>query len=225
MPQRILVVDDEAALRRNLSISLQASGFEVFCARDGLRALACFEQHAPDLILLDLGMPKRSGLEVLRDIRQTSQVPVIVLSVRNQEIQKIEALDAGANDYLTKPFGVGELQARIRVALRNHVASPGLDHQITLGNLRCDKASRQVWKSDVLVKLTKTEYRVLACLLNHVGAVVTHKQMLSEIWGEAYLNETHYLQVYISQLRHKLEDDPACPVRILTEPGVGYRLT
>lgn len=225
MSQRILIVDDEASLRRSLSITLQASGFEVLSAKDAKSALVCLAQHPLDLVLLDLGLPDASGLTVLQSLRQSSQVPVIILSVRNQEHQKIEALDAGANDYLTKPFGVGELQARIRVALRNHIASPDLEDIVVLGNLRFDRASRQVWKNDSLVKLTKTEYRVLSLLLQNVGKVITHKQMLSEIWGEPYLKETHYLQVYISQLRHKLEEDPTCPVRILTEPGVGYRLT
>jgi two-component system, OmpR family, KDP operon response regulator KdpE len=224
MSQRILIVDDEDSLRRSLSISLLASGFEVLLAEDGEQALACFEREKPDLVLLDLGLPRISGLEVLKKIRAVSQTPIIILSVRNQERQKIESLDSGANDYLTKPFGVGELQARIRVALRNQMSSPDPLNRVVLGDLRMDTSTRQVWKREHLVKLTKTEYRVLELLIQHAGKVLTHKQMLEAIWGKAYIKETHYLQVYVSQLRHKLEDDPTQPTHILTESGVGYRL-
>lgn len=224
MPQRILIVDDESALQRSLQIALEAAGFEVLLADDGQTALALFVQQQPALILLDLGLPRLSGIEVLKQLRAQSQVPVIVLSVRDQERQKIEALDLGANDYLSKPFGLGELQARIRAALRNRPHIQAESEMFSLGPLRVNRLSRQVWKNEQPVKLTKTEYKVLELLMAHAGKVLTHKQMLETIWGTAYTQETHYLQVYVSQLRHKLEADPTQPQLILTEPGVGYRL-
>lgn len=225
MPPRILIIDDEKSIQRSLKISLEAAGFDVRQASDGLQGLAAFESQQPDLVLLDLGLPDISGLKVLTGIRERSRVPVIILSVRDQERQKVEALDLGANDYLTKPFGVQELLARMRVALRNSGEQPAqLSTLFELGPLRVDRERQLVWKHDQAVKLTKTEYKLLNLLMRHVGKVLTHRQILEEIWGQAYVSETHYLQVYISQLRRKLEDEPTSPRLILTEPGAGYRL-
>lgn len=225
MSQRILVVEDEKSIQRTLRISLEAAGFEVRVAGDGQQALDSFTRQLPDLVLLDLGLPDTSGIKVLQQIREASRIPVIILSVRDQERQKVEALDYGAHDYLTKPFGVPELLARIRAALRNSAERQHIpETQFCLGPLRVDQANHLVLKREQPIKLTKTEYKIFTLLIRHAGKVLTHRQMLDEIWGEACRHETHYLQVYISQLRRKLEDDPTEPRMILTEPGMGYRL-
>ncbi|PKL75853.1 MAG: DNA-binding response regulator [Candidatus Melainabacteria bacterium HGW-Melainabacteria-1] len=226
MSQRILVIDDEAPIQRSLRIALEAAGFEVLLAGDGQAALETFRRQMPELLLLDLGLPDVSGLELLKRVRELSRVPVIILSVRDQERQKVEALDLGANDYLTKPFGMQELLARIRAALRN--SPERLTQQADVyrqGALCVERSSHRVIKHGQLIKLTKTEYKLLDLLIEHAGKVLSHRQILAEIWGDAYLSETHYLQVYVSQLRRKLEDEPTQPQLILTEAGVGYRLS
>jgi two-component system KDP operon response regulator KdpE len=223
---RILLIEDEQEIRRFLRVSLTAHGYKlVECAKgnDGVLAAA---SERPDAIVLDLGLPDIDGMEVLRQIREWSRVPIIVLSARGQEQQKVEALDAGADDYLTKPFGVGELLARLRVALRHAAVDPSSawDAEFRSGSLRVDFARRQVFVADREVHLTPTEYRLLGMLVRHAGKVVTHRQLLKEVWGPDNVWETHYLRVYMNQLRHKLERDPQRPEHLLTEPGVGYRL-
>lgn len=180
----------------------------------------------PDLILLDLGLPDMDGMEVIRQVRGWSQLPIIVLSARGQEQEKVGALDAGADDYLTKPFSVEELLARIRVALRRAIQTDGEAGEplFTLDNLRVDLARRQVFLADEELHLTPIEYRLLCTMIKHAGKVVTHRQLLKEVWGPDSVQETHYLRVYMAQLRRKLEADPAQPRFLLTEPGVGYRL-
>ncbi|HEY9839487.1 MAG: response regulator [Candidatus Sericytochromatia bacterium] len=225
MSQRILVIDDEVAIQRSLQMALEAAGFEVLLACDGQQGLATITQEHPELVVLDLGLPELSGMEVLQRVRAWSRIPIIILSVQDQERQKVKALDLGANDYLTKPFGMPELLARIRASLRIRAERTdppsGLFH---LGPLSIDRASRQVWKHGQGVKLTKTEYSLLDMLISQAGQVLTHRQLLDAIWGPGCQNETHYLQVFVSRLRRKLEDDPTQPLMILTEPGVGYRL-
>lgn len=228
MAQRILVIDDEAQIRRFLKIALESSGYQVLQAETGHQGLELASLQSPDLILLDLGLPDIGGIEVLKRLREWTRVPVLILSVQEQERDKVTALDSGADDYLSKPFGVQELLARIRVALRHSTernsktdASP----LFQLGDLKVDLAAHQVWKNEQALKLTKTEFKLLALLIQHAGKVLTHRQILREIWGAEYSGETHYLQVYISQLRRKLEADPSQPQMILTESGVGYRLT
>jgi two-component system KDP operon response regulator KdpE len=222
----ILVIEDESQIRRFLRATLTGHGYtlvEAGTARDGL-ALAAARQ--PDLIILDLGLPDLDGLEVTRQLREWTPVPIIVLSARGQEQDKIAALDAGADDYLTKPFSVGELQARMRVALRHaaRTVQEPAEPILTIGKLHIDLARRQVFVSDAEVHLTPIEYKLLATLVRHAGKVVTHRQLLKEVWGPAYEHETHYLRVYMGQLRHKLEKDPARPRYLTTEPGIGYRL-
>lgn len=228
MTQRILVVDDEVQIQRFLKIALEGSGYEVLLAETGQQALEVASLQTPDLVLLDLGLPDIGGLEVLRRLREWSRIPVLILSVQEHERDKVGALDHGADDYLTKPFGVQELLARIRVALRHSAerGGPGeLPPLFRLGELQVDLAGRRVSRGDQAIKLTKTEFKLLALLIQHAGKVLTHRQILREIWGAEYTGETHYLQVYISQLRRKLEADPAQPQLILTESGVGYRLS
>ena len=222
----LLVVDDEPQLLRFLRASLPHQGYRVIeatTAAEGLREAA---MRSPDAVLLDLGLPDLDGVEVTRRLREWSSVPVIVLSARGQESDKIEALDAGADDYLTKPFGIGELLARIRVALR-HAARLGEgsgDAQLQLGDLFFDLASRRVLARGAEVHLTPIEYRLMAALVRSAGKVVTQRQLLKEVWGPGAVGQTHYLRVYMAQLRHKLEIEPARPRYLVTEPGVGYRL-
>ena len=227
MSQKILVIDDEAQIQRFLKIALEGSGYEVLLADSGQQGLQTASLQNPDLILLDLGLPDLGGLEVLSRLREWSRMPVIILSVQEQERDKVAALDRGADDYLTKPFGVQELMARIRVALR-HSGERSSQSEVSsvfeFGAIKVDRASHQIWKGGESVKLTKTEYKLLNLLIQHAGKLLTHRHILHEIWGAEYTTETHYLQVYISQLRHKLEDDPSQPRLFLTEPGIGYRL-
>lgn len=227
MSLKILVIDDEAQIQRFLKIALEGSGYEVILADNGRQGLESAILQSPDLILLDLGLPDINGLEVLRQLREWSKTPVIILSVQNQERDKVAALDLGADDYLTKPFGVQELLARLRVALR-HSAERSSGQEASpiqqFGDVRVDLAAHQVHKGETKIKLTKTEYKLLALLAQHAGKVLTHRQLLSEVWGPAYIGDSHYLQVYVSQLRRKLEDDPTEPRLIETEAGVGYRL-
>src|SRR5262244_564092 len=222
----ILVIDDEPPIRRFLRAALLAHGYQVLEATTAQEGLTQATMHQPALILLDLGLPDLDGLEVTRRLREWATMPIIVLSARGRESDKIAALDAGADDYLTKPFGMGELLARIRVALR-HVAHTTQEPDtpvFTVGQLQVDLARRYVSVADQPVHLTPIEYKLLATLVHYAGKVVTHRQLLQEVWGEQARHDAHYLWVYMSQLRHKLEPEPARPRYLLTEPGVGYRL-
>jgi two-component system KDP operon response regulator KdpE len=222
----VLVVDDEPQVLRFLRASLGAHGYRLVEATTGERALVEAATRAPDLVLLDLGLPDLDGVEVAQRLREWSAVPIIVLSARGQENDKIRALDAGADDYLTKPFGVGELVARMRVALRHvdRVAAGLGDSAVETGDLRVDLAARRVLLRGEEVRLTRTEFNLLATLAKHAGKVVTHRQLLQEVWGPGATGQSHYLRVYMGQLRHKLEEDAARPRYLLTETGVGYRL-
>ena len=222
----ILLIEDEPQMRRFLRITLQGHGYRLTEAATGQEGLTQAATRNPDVILLDLGLPDMDGLEVTKRLRAWSQVPVIVLSAREQEDDKIRALDSGADDYLTKPFGAGELLARIRVALR-HVAvqHAGTEESVfVLDNLKVDFANRQVFINDAEIHLTPIEYRLLSILIKHAGKVITHSQLLREVWGAAYADQNHYLRIYMGQLRHKLESDPARPRFFINEPGIGYRL-
>ncbi len=222
----ILVIEDEAPIRRFLKMALVDQGFafeEAITGREGLTILA---SRCPDLIILDLGLPDMDGLNVTKELRQWSDVPVIVLSARGQERDKVEALDAGADDYLTKPFGISELLARVRVALRNASKSskPVVESNVAFGDVSIDLAKREVKVSGAEIHLTPIEYKLLTTLVRHAGKVVTHNLLLREAWGTGYQAETHYLRVYMAQLRRKLEQDSAHPRHLITEPGIGYRL-
>ena len=220
---RVLVVDDEPQIRRFLRTGLSGHGYVIAEATTGNAGLDQAANLKPDLVILDLGLPDVDGVDVICRLREWSQVPIIVLSVREQEQDKIAALDAGADDYLTKPFGIGELLARIRVALRH--GTPATEEPVfQTGELRVDLARRWVTLGDREIRLTPTEYSILKFLIGHAGKVVTHQQLLRGVWGPEYQEESHYIRVYVGQLRHKLEKDPARPQYILTEPGVGYRL-
>lgn len=220
---RILVVDDELAIRRFLHTVLSSEEFVLHEAENGHAGLAAAATFRPDVILLDLGLPDLDGLEVIKRVREWSPVPIIVLSVREHENDKVSALDAGADDYLTKPFGVGELLARIRAALRRSLQK--IPEPVFISNgLQMDLGSRRVTVSGEDVALTPTEYDILRLLVTHAGKVLTHGQILKQVWGMAYLEQPHVLRVNISNLRRKLESDPSRPQHIITEPGVGYRL-
>lgn len=220
---RILVVDDEPAIRRFLRASLATHGYEIFEAANGKEALSAAIAHRPDLIVLDLGLPDIEGIEVTRRLREWSKTPILILSVREHESEKIAALDAGADDYLTKPFGIGELLARMRAALR-HAALPSAEPVHTIDGLMMDLERRLVTVDGREVQLTPTEYDLLRTLVVSAGKVLTHHQLLRAVWGVAYEQEMHLLRVNISNLRRKIETDPTRPHYILTEPGVGYRL-
>jgi len=221
----VLVVDDEPQVVRFLRATLPAQGYRVIEAATGQQGIVEASTRTPDLILLDLGLPDLDGVEVTRRLREWSRTPIIVLSARGQETDKIEALDAGADDYLTKPFGTGELLARMRVALRNAARAAGGEEAVfTVGELTVDLGARRVFVGEEEIHLTRTEYNLLAFLVKHAGKVLTHRQMLKEVWGPGATSESHYLRVYMGQLRHKLERDPARPRYLLTETGVGYRL-
>jgi two-component system, OmpR family, KDP operon response regulator KdpE len=222
-PANILVVDDEKPIRRFLRASLQGHGYTVFEASSGQEAIQEATGHRPDVIILDLGLPDMDGTEVTRQLREWTKVPIIVLSVRDHESDKIAALDAGADDYLTKPFGVGELMARIRVNLRRAVKTED-EPVFEIGGLQVDLSHRLVKVNGAGVDLTPNEYDILRLLVHNPGKVLTHRQILHEIWGSGYETESHLLRVNISNLRHKIEADPNRPEYILTEPGVGYRL-
>ncbi len=223
----IAVIEDERPIRRFLQASLSVEGFRVIeatTAQEGLRAVT---QHMPALVLLDLGLPDADGVEVIRQIREWSAMPIVVISARGEEASKIAALDAGADDYLTKPFGVGELLARIRVALRHAATSSagGLPQTIVqAGDVAIDLTGRAVTKGGAEVKLTKIEFDLLAVLARNVGKVVTHRQLLKEVWGPHAVQEPHYVRVFMATLRKKLEHNPGRPELLITEQGVGYRL-
>jgi two-component system KDP operon response regulator KdpE len=222
----ILVIEDEAQIRRFLRASLSSHGYRLQEAATGEEGLTKAATFQPDLIILDLGLPDLDGLEVTTRLREWTALPVIVLSARGQEQDKVAALDAGADDYLTKPFGVAELLARLRVALRHSSKTPTEQTApiFTTSDLAVDLARRQVTIRGQEIHLTPIEYKLLATLVKYAGKVVTHNQLLREVWGPGYAEETHYLRVYMGQLRHKLENEPARPRYILNEPGVGYRL-
>jgi two-component system KDP operon response regulator KdpE len=220
----ILVIDDETAMRRFLRASLSSNGYQLLEAANGAEGVAHAAAYNPDVILLDLGLPDLDGLIVTQRLREWSKTPIIVLSARGQEQDKIQALDAGADDYLTKPFGVGELLARLRVALRHAAAAPGGEPEFNVGELRMDLSRRQVFVAGEEIHLTPIEYKLLAILVKHAGRVLTHRQLLKEVWGPNAGEQVQYLRVYMGQLRHKLEQTPGRPRYLVTEPGVGYRL-
>jgi two-component system KDP operon response regulator KdpE len=221
------VIDDEVPIRRFLRASLAAEGFhvrEAATAKEGMRLIT---SEPPDLVLLDLGLPDGDGLEIIAQVRQWSSLPIIILSARGEEKSKLAAFDAGADDYLTKPFGVGELLARIRVALRHAArseAGPPPQTSLTIGSLTIDLAARRVFRDGVEIELTKIEFDLLATLARHVGKVLTHRQLLKDVWGPHAVNEPHYVRVFMGHLRKKLERDPSQPRYLITEQGVGYRL-
>lgn len=220
---RILVVDDEPQIRKLLKVALGAHGYDIdeaITGEDGINRAAIFK---PDLIILDLGLPDTEGKEVVRRIREWSQVPIIILTARDQEQEKVDTLDAGADDYITKPFGVSELMARMRVSLRRAARSEE-EPVITCGAIRIDIGQRRVTVDGKEVKLTPHEYDILKELAQNAGKVLTHKQLLKMIWGNLRSEDTHYIRVYIGQLRRKLEENPTQPRYIISEPGVGYRL-
>ena len=220
----LLIVEDEPEIRRFLRSSLEAEGYRVVEAAGGERGAIDAATHKADLAIVDLGLPDLDGIEVIRRIRGWSPMPIIVLSARAQERAKVDALDAGADDYVTKPFGVGELLARVRVALR-HVSRSGTGESVlALGHAAVDLERRTAVRDGREVHLTPIEFRLLAALAKHLGMVVTHRQLLREVWGPSHVEHTHYLRIYMKQLREKLEADPVRPKHLLTETGVGYRL-
>jgi two-component system KDP operon response regulator KdpE len=222
---RILIVDDEPQIRRFLRASLQAHDYAVIEADTGKEGVRQATLHKPDLVILDLGLPDADGLDVIASLREWSKVPIIVLSVRSDESDKIEALDRGANDYVTKPFSMGELLARMRACLRQTTAAAAeAGAVIAAGDIVIDLEKRLVTVGGKPVRLSRKEYDLLRVLAMHPGKVITHQQLLQEVWGQGYVEETQYLRVYVGQLRQKLEQDPAAPRYLLTEPGVGYRL-
>ena len=222
----ILLIEDEQQMRRFLRITLQSQGYRLIEASTAKEGLLQAASRNPDVVLLDLGLPDMDGLEVTSRLREWAQTPIIVISAREQEQDKVKALDAGADDYLTKPFNANELLARIRVATRHSVRSrSGRDEPVfTLDNLRVDLSQRRVFLDDREVHLTPLEYKLLMVLIRHAGKVITHRQLLLDVWGPAHVNEVQYLRVYMTQLRHKLEADPARPRFLMNEPGIGYRL-
>jgi two-component system KDP operon response regulator KdpE len=222
----VLIVEDEVRLRRFLRPSLAAHGYRVIEAATGEDGFTMIRQHVPDVVLLDLGLPDLDGLDLTRRIRQSSHVPIVVISARGQEADKVAALDSGADDYLTKPFGVPELLARIRAALRHGLQQVGVEpaSDFRTGPLRIELAARRVFVDDEEVRLTAVEYRLLSTLVHHAGRVVTHRQLLDTVWGPGHADQTQYLRVYMAHLRRKLEPDPSRPRIFRTETGVGYRL-
>ncbi len=222
----VLLVEDEPQMRRFLRAALTGHGYRLVEVETGTAGLTEAATRNPEVVLLDLGLPDMDGLDFTKRLREWTRTPVVVISARGQERDKVAALDAGADDYLTKPFGVEELLARIRVAQRHGEALAGTPEEaaVAIGEVRVDLARRQVFVAVEERHLTPTEWRLLATLVRHAGRVVTHRQLLKEAWGAAYMSQTQYLRVYMGQLRHKLEPDPARPKYLVTEPGVGYRL-
>jgi two-component system, OmpR family, KDP operon response regulator KdpE len=227
MPEPVVVlIEDEPQIRRFLRATLTGQGYRLFEATSGADGVVEVGSRQPDVVIVDLGLPDMDGVDVIRRIREWTPTPIIVLSARGQERDKVTALDAGADDYVSKPFGASELLARIRVALRHTVgASHGGDEAtFKVGDLRVDLLRRQVWLGDKEVHLTPIEYKLLTTLVRHAGKVVTHQQLLRDVWGPAHTEQAHYARVYMAHLRHKLEAQPARPRYLLTEAGVGYRL-
>jgi two-component system KDP operon response regulator KdpE len=221
----VLVIDDEMQIRRFLDIGLRAGGYQVLQAANAAEGLALAATQSPDLVILDLGLPDREGHEVLAELRQWSSVPVLMLSVRSAESEKVRALDNGANDYVTKPFGMQELMARLRALLRHHPATGAADvpPRYDDGHLAIDLARREVSLDGKQIALTRKEYAVLSLLLRHAGRVISQQQLLREVWGATHVQDTHYLRIVLGRLRQKLGDDPAAPRWLKTEPGIGYR--
>ena len=219
----VLIVEDEHAIRRFLRTALEADSLRVYEAETLQRGLLEAATRKPDLIILDLGLPDGDGIDFIRDLRQWSAIPVIVLSARSEESDKIAALDAGADDYLSKPFGIGELQARLRVALRRHASGASPEPVVHFSNVKVDIAARLVHRGDEEIHLTPIEFRLLAVLLNNAGKVLTQRQLLNQVWGPNAVEHSHYLRIYMGHLRQKLELDPARPRHFLTETGIGYR--
>src|SRR5215472_2228363 len=221
---RVLVIDDEEPILRALRINLAAHKYEVCTASDGASGLAAMARERPDVLILDLGLPDMDGTEVIKGVRGWTSLPIIVLSAWGQESQKIAALDAGADDYVTKPFGMGELLARLRVAVRK-AAPAAAEPVVTSGDFTVDLAAKRVRRDGRDVRLTPTEWQLLEVLVRHREKLVTHRQLLAEVWGPEYQTEANYLRVYMAHLRRKLEPDPASPRYLRTEPGMGYRFT
>jgi len=222
-----IIAEDEKQIRRFLRTSLETEGFVVHEAETGKQALVEAATRKPDLLILDLGLPDMDGVDVIRDIRSWTALPIVVLSARTQESDKIDALDAGADDYLTKPFGVGELMARVRVVLRRRatVDADGQENrEFRFGDVRIDLINRQIYRAEQQIHLTAIEYRLLTVLIRNAGKVLTHRQLLKEVWGPSHIESSHYLRTYMAHLRQKLESDPAQPRHLITETGVGYRL-
>ena len=218
------MIEDDPQIRRFLKVGLENNGYVYFEAISGKEGLATVATRNPDVVILDLGLPDMDGLDFLKELRVWSKVPVIVLTARDREQDKIQALDFGADDYLTKPFGIGELLARLRVALRHSDKSEEEEPVFENGKLKIDFLKRQIFVGDREVHLTPTEYKMLTFLAKHAGRVITQHQLLKEVWGEAYVDQGNYLRVHMHQLRHKIEANPARPKWLLNEPGVGYRL-
>lgn len=221
---RVLVVDDEAAILRFLKPALEANGYNVVTAATVDEATKRIARELPEIVVLDLGLPDGDGKEVIRQVRQWSDVPIVVLSARDREGEKIEALDIGADDFVNKPFGVGELMARLRTALRHRAQRNDETPVLRLGDVEIDTIRHRVTRAGAELKLTPKEFELMACLARHAGKVMTHRQLLTAVWGPAHAQDTQYLRVYIGQLRQKVEDDPNDPKLILTELGIGYRL-
>ncbi|WAH53624.1 two-component system response regulator KdpE [Pseudescherichia vulneris] len=219
----ILIVEDEQAIVRFVRAALEADGLRVYEAQTLQRGLLEAATRKPDAIILDLGLPDGDGLDFIRDLRQWSQTPIVVLSARAEEQDKIAALDAGADDYLSKPFGIGELQARLRVALRRHGSASQSDPLVTFSDVRVDLAGRRIQRGEEEIHLTPIEFRLLAVLIGHQGKVLTQRQLLREVWGPNAVEHSHYLRIYMGHLRQKLENDPARPRHFITETGIGYR--
>lgn len=222
----VLIVEDEPQIRRFVRSALESEGCHVHEAENARRGLIEAGTRKPDLVILDLGLPDMDGVEVIRDLRAWSDIPIIVLSARAQEANKISALDSGADDYLTKPFGVGELMARIRSALRRRAADAAGNeaHEFRFGDVKVDFINRRVYRREQEIHLTSIEYRLLTVLIRNAGKVLTHRHLLKEVWGPSHVESSHYLRTYMAHLRQKLESDPAQPKHLITETGVGYRL-
>ncbi len=224
-PATVLIIEDELPIRRFLRPAVEAAGWRLIEADTGEHGILEASQSRPDAIILDLGLPDTDGVEVIRRVREWSTMPIIILSARGREQDKVNALDAGADDYVQKPFSVGELVARVRVALRHaaHRGQPTAGSTVVAGDITIDLVRRQVTRKGEEVHLTPIEYKLLTVLAGHAGLVLTHRQILSEVWGPGHVDESHYLRIFVRQLRHKLEENPARPQHILTEVGVGYR--
>ena len=221
---RVLIVDDEAAILRFLKPALEANNYEFMSSGTVAESIKRIAAETPDIVVLDLGLPDGDGKDVIRQVRAWSDVPIVVLSARDREAEKIEALDLGADDFVNKPFGVGELLARMRTALRHRMERDVETPVLRTDDLEIDSIRHRVMRADVEVKLTPKEFELLSCLARHAGKVVTHRQILAAVWGPAHVDDTQYLRVYIGQLRQKIEKDPGDPHIILTEPGIGYRI-
>ncbi len=224
-PVNLVIIEDEKPIRHFLASALASEDWTVHEAETGKQGLITVATRKPDMVILDLGLPDTSGIEVIKQLREWTDIPILVLSARTQEHQKVEALDAGADDYLTKPFGVAECLARIRVLLRRRQrGSAAADQTFRLGDIRVDLVNRLVYKAEEEVHLTPIEYRLLGTLIRNAGKVITHRELLLAVWGPSYSEHNQYLRVYMGHLRQKLEDNPATPRYIVTETGVGYRL-